>query len=219
MKEHINSEAENVQQGNEGVDPYLMVEIGASSTPLLRSAALLSDVHRDLFRNQPNLQYFAVDIDEVELDRGQKEIATLEQAGQLLPGQIRYVTVKEEDSTLPFENNSVSEVIFKNTMGAGYIKIQKRQEMLHEAARILKPGGLLKIFEIYTPPAATKEGGPIEYIRKNMTDVFEEPQVGDMDLINHEFLDKMLLDKLSDYEKRFVLRFRKKTGISQSKHH
>lgn len=200
------------RQGKEKQEDFIVVEIGSASVPLLQSAVLTSELHAGLYGNYPNMKYFAVDINENELKDGKTETSIVERIGRLQEGQLHYVKAKGEQ--LPFANHSVSQVIMKDVAGAAYLPGNSRHQMVLEAARVLKPGGLLKIFETYTPRASEDI---IKYIQQDLTNVFEEPDTGDIALFNEDFLDNELLKQIpssrvfESYDDKLVRRFRRKS--------
>lgn len=194
------------RDGAESPRERIIVEIGAGRGSLVGSAAVLSEVHAALFKAEPGLRCFAVDINQDDVKAGKEHTRLLELQGVLPEGKV--IHVQSDGSRMPFlKSGSVSEVMMKNILGADYLPAGSRENMIHEAARILKPGGLLKVFETATPKKADKM---LDYLRKDSREMFEEPQADDLDLINSDFMDRILLDKLPSVEEKFTCRFRRR---------
>src|SRR3989344_691145 len=188
-------------------EPYLIVEVGSGDSPFLVDAP---EDYLTQFRNDPNARLIALDSDEGELDLGRermrkkKDIRTMEAADRI---EFR----KAYGEQLPFENNAISELVLKNVMGDEEIFPGRKARMIDEAARTLKPGGILKIIEQYTPKEARKVDVE-HYISTAVPVVFEKVEGTETaGMFDEREMDRRMLTPTQRVKPdAFILRFRKK---------
>ena len=127
---------------------HIIVEVGCGTAPYIMD---LSANYRKWLHADPSRRYIGLDIDDADLVIG-KMIGTNIHSQILGIDKPKRVDFVQADGTkLPFADGFVSEVIFKNVAGDDQIDPQKRLEMLREAARVLKPGGVMHLIEQFTP--------------------------------------------------------------------
>lgn len=192
-------------------EPYLIVEVGSGDSPFLLQT---SEDYRERFRKNPSVRYIGVDRDEAELRYGKNLVERKDDKIDLdldKTGRVHYVNSKGE--LLPFAANSISELILKNVISDKDISPRKKIGMIHEAARVLKPGGVMKIIEQYIPRFArahdvgdyldTVLRGTFEPVRSyETTGIFDERETDRL----------MMTPSKSVKHDSFILRFRKKAA-------
>ena len=126
---------------------HLIVEVGSGSLPIFVDVA---KVYREEFDRDPLKRYVGVDINVDELQYGKKLQETHDTSeDRALNDRIHYVQAQAE--ALPFADSSVNELILRNVLGDPDIPVEEKHAALHEAARVLKPGAILRVIEVYTP--------------------------------------------------------------------
>ncbi len=152
----------------EDVPEKLIVEVGSGSLPLFTDS---QSEYRDTFDGS-SARYIGIDLDFSELTHG-KELQSRSDAdaGRETNKNISYVQAKAE--ALPLRNESVDEFLLRNVLGDPDIPVEEKRKAINEAARVMKPGGILKIIEVYTP-LMVYEDEMFEYIGGMEGRPFEE---------------------------------------------
>lgn len=146
-------------EGSEGKEERLIVEIGSGDRPHLTE--LVPEHRRELAES--GARYVGVDIDEWQLQYG-RDFAARTDAHNRLDPHDRVHFVRASADALPFADQAAAEVILANVLGDPEIPLNEKKSALSEAARILKPSGVLKIVEQYTPMQMHEED-LLNYIR------------------------------------------------------
>lgn len=191
-------------------EPYLIVEVGSGHSPFLADAP---EDYLEAFRNDPNVRFVALDSDEEELGYGKdkmrerKDFVSMEATGRI---EYRHAFGEQ----LPFGRNAIAELIFKNVMGVEELSPRRKAGMIDEAARVLRPGGIMKIVEQYSPQEARK--ADVEHYVSTMVPVVFE-KVGESEaagIFDEREMDRRMLMPSNRVQRdAFILRFRKKAGI------
>lgn len=216
IKESIDA-SQNLNQGapklSEGTKPgeYLIVEVGSGDNPYWIGT---TEEYRERFRENPNVRYIGIDDDEWQLRYGKNLLERKDDEYDLQKtGRLHYI--KAEGQRLPFADNSIAEIIFRNVMGDDEnITPRKKIQMMDEAARTLKPGGILKIIEQYTPQEARKLDME-DYIATMRHGVFE--RIGESEtagITDEREMDRRMTTPAKGIERdAFIIRFRKKASV------
>lgn len=122
-------------------EPSIIIDIGAGRWPL-------GFTIRDL-KKLTNKIYIAIDI-------SQKALMENREAIQILSNPKTYLQIMANGQMLPIKNSSVDQVFLANFLGDPSINFETKINTLKESYRIIKPKGLLKILEVYTPFVALK---------------------------------------------------------------
>ena len=136
-------------------DVELVVEAGCGGRSVLE---LASDEYLLRFKSNSKLRYDALDI--IPFDVSDAEQGFMRSVGTKLDAEERArISFKVEDATdLPYEDNSVTQIIFKDVFGDTRIDLRDHAAMVLEAKRVLRPGGTLKIIEQTTPSNVIRLG-------------------------------------------------------------
>ena len=188
-------------------EPYLIVEVGSGNSPFLVDAP---KEYLAQFRNNPNVRLVALDSDEGELDLGREEMRKKREMRNMeAAGRIEFRKAYGEQ--LPFEDNSISELVLKNVMGDEEIFPGRKARMVDEASRTLRPSGILKIIEQYTPKEA-REVDVEHYISTAVPVVFEKVEGSETaGMFDEREMDRRMLTPTERVKPdAFILRFRKK---------
>lgn len=133
----------------------LFIEIGCDFRTILED---FSPEYLQKFRLNSNLRYVGIDIDERSVQKSDKYFQENLAAkfGQEAAQRVSFVRASGDN--LPFTDESTAEVVFTNLIGLSSVPIYTRKEMLKEAFRVLKPGGILKVVETISPAALRRDG-------------------------------------------------------------
>lgn len=131
-------------------EPQIIVDIGSGSHPLGLDINELEKLKNKI--------YLALDIDKNALLNNKEFIKRF----KVNPKEAYYILARGEK--IPLVNESVDEVFLGNFLGIPYLDEKIKLAVLEECFRILKPEGLLKVFEAYTPPEKGELKDKIEKI-------------------------------------------------------
>jgi ubiquinone/menaquinone biosynthesis C-methylase UbiE len=118
--------------------PEIWVDIGAGSNPLGLLLKKLEELKGKV--------YIGIDINQEEILTNRNWLKLLKVKAEKI---LHIVAMAEK---LPIKDNSCDQVFLANFLGDPIISQKTKEKALKEILRILKPGGLLNIIEIYTPP-------------------------------------------------------------------
>ena len=180
-------------------EEYIIVEVGSGGHPYINNPKL-SQEYLERFRKDASIYYIATDNSGGALEAGREEFKESTPSHELdKTNRIHFVLAL--GSQLPFKDESVSEIIFRNVFGNP--DVSNTVEMIQEARRVLKPKGIIKIIEQHMPQIAT---GSMEYLSelKSFERVEDAKETG--------FVDETTIDQelITGYESGFVARFRKR---------
>src|SRR3990167_5843966 len=129
--------------------PYLVVEIGSGEEPLPATLGTI-DPYRKHLRDNPDIHYFGVEKNSHRMDKGRGKLAMMDQVRGWDPDE-RVKFLNQSGEKLPFPPESVAEVILRDVLSDPDIKAPEKTKMLNEAARILRPEGILRVIERISP--------------------------------------------------------------------
>jgi len=180
-------------------EKYIIVEIGSGTQPYINRPEI-SDKYLKKFRRDASLYYFGLDTSGGAMGVGRSNFKRRD-IGYNLEKTDRVNFVLASGSQLPFRDDTVSEVIFRNVLGDP--EANNILGMMQDAERVLKVGGILKVIETYTPQVARRS---ISYLSRVKS--FE--QLSDAEKAG--FVDETEIDEemVRDHAGGFVVRFRKK---------
>ncbi|RJQ35273.1 class I SAM-dependent methyltransferase [Candidatus Parcubacteria bacterium] len=182
-------------------EEYIIVEIGSGASPYIDSPEL-SKEYIDKLKEDESIYFIATDDSGGSLGTGRNWFRLNDEMREReleKTGRVHFVLASGHQ--LPFRDNSVAEVIFRNVLGDP--EARKPLEMMREAERVLKVGGVLKVIEMYTPHIA----------RQNMDFLSRARSLERLpDAEKTGFVDETAIDEAMTRERAaaFVARFRKK---------
>ena len=182
----------------------IIVEVGSGTIPYLNFAS--HGYHKRFFEN-PSLHYVALDLNAKDLKESKDDLMLIDKE-LAQSGRMHYV--KADGVKLPFSDGSVAQVILSNIPGNLRTTSTQRENMIREAARVLKIGGIMKFVEIYDPHVTINED-LLSFIRRPDSG-FEEIQLRDITtLLPEEDYDRELVKQGATGS--FILNFRKKDTV------
>ncbi len=182
---------------------YVVVEIGAGEEPLPAALGLTNSYRRRIHDN-PNMQYVALDSDPERLRSGQNYLASMDRIRRFDPNErIRFEL--QEGENLRFESGSVAEIVLRNVLGDMDVEEHTKKTIIAEAARVLKPGGTLKIIEQISPLARPEV---LALVAASSGGVFVSAESNTISEEDRKFDEEILELKLHPFA--FVLRLQRK---------
>jgi ubiquinone/menaquinone biosynthesis C-methylase UbiE len=186
---------------------HVILEIGSGIYPMLSGEAT-PDSYREWVKKRPDVRHIALDRERFYTSLARAIYA--EDPGVVAAGvEDRTSFVRADGTHLPFADESIEEVILRNTLGFRDIAITERMGMLHEAARVLRQGGLISIFEQYTPEVA-RHVGVQETVDMLLRSGFEPAAPDTLEPLQQEIDTHMLTTNSPEGKEPFVLRLRKR---------
>lgn len=180
--------------------PYLVVEIGFGKDPLPATMGS-ADPYRKYLRDNADIHYFGLekDPDRFAQGRGKQEMA--DQVRHFDKDE-RLTLLNQSGEQLPFQENCVAEVVMRDVLSDTDIPRAEKIKMVREAARVLRPGGILRVIERISPL-------PQENIRFLIESADVPPEEAESISNESTSLDMKMLEPMR-YPAAYVLYFRKR---------
>ena len=180
-------------------EEHIIVEVGGGMLPYIDSPELSSKYIKQ-FKEDASIYFIATDHSGGALKTGRDRFRQRDDMRELEKTD-RVHFVLASGSMLPFRDGSVTEVIFRNVLGDP--ETRDPLEIMLEAERVLKVGGILKVIETYTPYVAKRR---IDYLSlvKSFERLPDKEKTG--------FVDETETDRamLRNFPTGFIARFRKR---------
>jgi ubiquinone/menaquinone biosynthesis C-methylase UbiE len=205
-----NLDSEVLKSGPKEDHEYVILEIGGGKYPLPFDAP---DSYREWMQKNPNARYISADINLENLQKGRASQQGKDQE-RGIPVTERVGYIQAAGTELPIADASISELVLKNVLGDPSIWSAVKLLMLHEANRVIRPGGLFKVIEQESPDFARQED-----LRRFILDMRKRLFVLESEFarpLHERDFDAHMHQSSSAAPSSFILRLRKKISVTGS---